>query len=778
MATPRSLADDLRARSGEALAALVLARPDLIHPVPADLTTLAQRAGSPASVASALRRLDQLVLHVALAAALAGDPVASSQLVRVVAEAMPGDLPARERRARVRAAVDLLHAQALLWGSPRALHLVGAARDLLVPADRGPLVAALDPVVAGYVADPASLPAVLAAAPDAATAALDRLLQGPVVGTVSQARRTPEPGRSGVDWLLAHHLIVPFGPDRAVVPGEVVSLLQARPVHAPPSLRPPAPARAASGRDPDAAAVGAVLDVLHAVAELGEQWGQSPPARLRTGGIAARDLARTARALRVSEWQAGLLVELAHAAGLLAADSTEVLTVLPTRAFDTWRDLAPAARHAALLQAWLGMPRGAPGPEDRPLAPERADPGLPGLRRAVLAVLSATAGAWADEEVLAGLCWQAPRRSDADRAGRVPAILAEMRALGLLVAGEPTSAAAGLLAGDPEPALTGALPEQVDQLIVQGDLTAVVPGLPTAELAALLRTAADPESTGAASVYRFSEASIRRALDGGMAPAQLRSELARHGALPQPLAYLIEDVARRHAALRIGAAPTYLRCDDPVVLAGILADPAVAGLGLVRLADTVLASDQPPEQVMDLLRRRGLWPLPEHGWTGGSTPGRRARGRPLEEARARVGEVSPALAGAAVRAMRAGEERHTQDDAGGHPQGSRVPAPDARGHPVPVSSPPDVIAALRRAIDRGDAIWMGYADPAGVAEDRRVEPVRLVGGYLTALDLATQTIATFSLARITGVQGEAGPEMAPRGQSAIPPSTSSASTMR
>ena len=128
-----------------------------------------------------------------------------------------------------------------------------------------------------------------------------------------------------------------------------------------------------------------------------------------------------------------------------------------------------------------------------------------------------------------------------------------------------------------------------------------------------MRTVADAESTGAASVYRFSTDSIRRALDSGRTAGELLGELGRRGTVPQALAYLIEDVARRHAVLRIGSAATFLRCDDPVVLAGILADPGAAALGLFALSDTVLASEQPPEHVLERLRQLGHSLLPEPG---------------------------------------------------------------------------------------------------------------------------------------------------------------------
>ena len=758
----RSLADDLRARSDEQLSDLLSARPDLLHPVPADVAALAQQAGSPGSVAACLRGYDQFALHVVLATALGPDPVRPATLTREVAAHIPGAGAA----ARVRGVITMMRTHALLWGD-RTLHLVGPARDLMVPADRGPRLAALDPVVAGYTRDPDSLHAVLGAAPSGVPAALERLLAGPVIGTVTDARRVPDPDRSPVDWMLAHHILVPLGADRAVLPAEVVAILRNVDVGDPArsilSLAEPAPGRPAP--DPtrvDPGAVGAVLDVLHRTADLGRGWAVTPPSRLRTGGIGARDLTRTARFMGASEEAAALVIEVASAAGLVAADSRDQVSILPTTTFDTWTSLPPSEQAAQLLTTWLAMPRAVAGPGQRPLAPELAATALPDLRRDVLRVLASAPGSWTDDEVVAAVDWWAPRRHDATRADRVRTILRQCRELGLVVDGTPTSAGRALL--DPArpiaAALAESLPEQVDTLILQGDLTAIVPGLPTPALAELMRTMAEAESTGAASTFRFSADSVRRALDSGWTAGELRAELSRRGSVPQPLAYLIEDVARRHAVLRIGSAATFMRCDDPVVLAGILADPGATALGLFALSDTVLASDQPPEHVLDRLRQLGHALLPEPGRGPGVEGPRRARGR-IQADEVGITVVTPALAAAAVRAIRANDrdEGHTAGPTGRRAAGAvdrSVGAAASGGettqHPIPTMAPTEIAALLRAAIAAEASVWIGYADPAGVAGDRRVEPLRLAGGYLTALDARSQSITTFALARITGAQ--------------------------
>ena len=69
-----SLADELRTRSDEELDLLFQLRPDLITPVPSDMTALAARATSAPSLMRALERLNQWQLNVLTACAIFDDP--------------------------------------------------------------------------------------------------------------------------------------------------------------------------------------------------------------------------------------------------------------------------------------------------------------------------------------------------------------------------------------------------------------------------------------------------------------------------------------------------------------------------------------------------------------------------------------------------------------------------------------------------------------------------------------------------------------------------------
>ncbi len=740
MAARRSLADDLRQRSDEALAAILTSRPDLLQPpLPADVAGLAHRAGSPSSVQACLRGYDQLTLHVALAAAMGPDTFGVADLVDAVAERLPSPDGSRT----VHAAAARLQADALVWGEDRSLHLVGAARDALVPADRGPRLAALDPVIAGFVSDPGRLSALMDVAPPGARAMVDRLLPGPVLGTVSDARRSPDPHRGPVDWLLVHHLLRPVGNDHVVLPAEVVAILRGHPTDdlQPVRLVPPEPATAPGDLErADRGAVGAVLDHLHRTELVCRAWATDPPTRLRTGGVSQRDLVAASRALGCPPEVARLVIEVAGAAGLLAGDVDDKAVFRPTRAFDDWVTQPAADRHAHLLVAWRDMPRGGAG--NRPLEPAAAgDQSAVVLRADVLSVLSRTFAPPTPDDVLAALDWWAPRRRLPERPVWTTDTLAQAATLGIVVAGLLTSAGRALAADDGaavRDALAAHLPPVVDQLIMQADLTAVVPGLPTTALADLLRSAADQESAGAAAVHRFSTASVHRALAAGLSGEDLLAELSARGPVPQALEYLIRDAARHHAPLHVGAAGSFVRCTDPAALASLQAEaPALA---LVRLSDTVMASPHPPEVVLDQLRSLGHRPVADLGVAGATEPARRTAGPAVE---GRVPRVTPALADAVVRAMRAAERRGRP---GGPDRRDTVPT-----HPVPAQEPADVVTALQTAIASRSAVLVGYVDPMGSAVARRIEPLTLSAGYLTAMDLGTEQVHSFAVARITGV---------------------------
>ncbi len=79
----RSLADDLRARTDDDLAALLIARPDLARPAASDLTALAARSTTRSSTARAIDGLDLTTLQVLEAAAEAGATSAFYTVLRL-----------------------------------------------------------------------------------------------------------------------------------------------------------------------------------------------------------------------------------------------------------------------------------------------------------------------------------------------------------------------------------------------------------------------------------------------------------------------------------------------------------------------------------------------------------------------------------------------------------------------------------------------------------------------------------------------------------------------
>lgn len=808
---PRSLADDLRSRSDDDLRALLRLRPDLVTPVPGDITALAARATTRPSVARAIDRLDQFALHTVEALAIATEPV-SLNTVRALL-----DVPA----ADVERAVGSLRERALVWGTDHALHLVRAVHDVLgpFPAGLGPplgtTLAQLDPqrsaqiatdhgmsataevaAVSAHILD--NLDRILGELDDEAAGALGALADGPPTGRVENARRTVTmaTARSPIDRLLALGLLVPTEESTVVLPREIGLHLRGGVLR--PNIGPTAPIPSTTSTDPatvDRTAAAGAHAAVQRVQTLLDVWGEDPPPVLRTGGLGIRDLRALPSLMDTDEAGCALIAEVALAAGLLVstdeaeprggaaqgiADSGRASgrgpRWLPTAAYDTWLAETPARRWVTLAQAWLDGSRaaGLVGTRDErerlipPLGHHLERPLAPEVRRLTLDVLAGVpSGEVAEPDgVLEAVRWRRPRRGEAagliggDRRTRGRSLrddlvrwtLREAEALGVTGHGALASYMPALLDGRPGVAVDAVadlMPEPVDHLVVQADLTAVAPGPLRADLARSLVTMTETESRGGASVHRFTAASVRRALESGWTAAQMHEFIGSvsRTPVPQPLIYLVDDVARMYGRLRVGAAASFVRSDDPSVLAEILAHRSAVSLGARRIAPSVLASDLNPEVLLDRLARMGFEPVAEAAdgtvAIAHSEP-LRAASRP---APGPVHTTRPAadesVVTAAVRAIRAGDR-----SAASRPEAA---APAQLGR----SASPTIMAELRRALANGSTLWIGYVDNHGATSERMIDPVRLEGGWLAAFDHRSGEVRSFAVHRISGIHAPA-----------------------
>jgi hypothetical protein len=851
---PRSLAEALRARDDASLAVLLRSRPDLITPVPTDLTQLATRAGTRASVVRALERLDRFALQTAEALAVAADPATYDELLGL----MTGDEGDPTVAGALPHALAALRDQALVWGADDRLRLVRTARELLVPSPQHPSPTGLGPTVreatagmspgrvqeivtaaglpsthdavsavtalSALFSDRGRMAALLDGAPREAREVLARLVWGPPYGQV-----TADPA-AHLRWLLDRGLLLPTAPGTVVLPREVALHLRAGRAHRATEPLPPPVEPAATHRPQvvDATAAGQAYTALATVEELLKDWDEGGPAVLRAGGLSVRDLKRTAVALDVPEPVAAFWVELAYTAGLIASDGEADERYAATPACDEWLELPAAQRWARLAETWLTATRtaglvGGRDAKDRTLSALGAGldrSAAPGVRHRVLTLLGALpeGAAPSAESVLDRLRWERPLRGpqkDDDLRSRLARwTLSEAELLGVTGRGalsahgrallgarlpgapqaEPTGASG--LSGPPGAAgpsgatgATGAtgpgdklpvhhrptpppeplspaeqstasataarilaplLPEPLDHVLLQADLTAVAPGPLRRPLADMLGVLADVESKGGATVYRFTPASVRRALDAGRTASDLHAFLAEHSRtpVPQPLAYLIDDVARKHGHLRVGAASAYVRCDDDALLNEILADKRAAALRLRRLAPTVLATPSEPAALLEGLRAMGFAPAAESAEGDVLITRADAHRTPPRTAPEPVPDGPPTpdatLLAAAIRAIRAGDLASTTP---------RKPNPTSppSGDDLPRTASAETLATMQAAVLTGEALWIGYVNAEGAASQRVIAPVRVEGGFVTAYDHTADEVRTFPLHRITGV---------------------------
>lgn len=443
--------------------------------------------------------------------------------------------------------------------------------------------------------------------------------------------RDPHP----TDWLEGRGLVVRTDYETGEIPREVgLALRGGRPfvdlrTEAPPLVPVPAGPPGTVG----ATASSAAQQLLDAVGTIVFDLAATPIAANKSGGVGVRALKAVAKSVDRTERETAQILELMTAADILGVEFGRTqTTVTTTDLADQWLAAPPAQRWLALVHAWLttsSMVAAAGGRDakDKPIAPVRGQvPGVTGIRQTRAQLLGALAPLPEDtaatpEGLYDHLRFLGPGQwgnTNPDLTGGgtlLDAVLSEAVLVGAVGAGGLSAPARALLDDDlplAEKEAERFLPQTVDELLVQADLTVVAPGPIAPEVAAVLADMATVESRGGATTWRLSEASVRSALDAGHDSADLIALLDDRsvGGIPQPVRYLIDDVARRHGTLRVRAAGAVIRCEDEALLA------TVAGHRRLRskvelVAPTVAVCTDEGETVLAALRDAGFLPMLE-----------------------------------------------------------------------------------------------------------------------------------------------------------------------
>ncbi|WP_327011962.1 helicase-associated domain-containing protein [Dactylosporangium sp. NBC_01737] len=504
--------------------------------------------------------------------------------------------------------------------------------DAPVGRDRASLV---DGVCAA-LADAATVRAKFAAAPEATKDLLLSLADDdPFYFDPRQmgALRTNRP--TALRWAVDHGLIMwnPAGM-AAVLPSEVgVVLRQGLHLEAgfradfdpAPPLQVPVEVSVEMVERDGAAAIRAAL--AHVTALL-EACGRAPVPMLKDGGVGIRELRRLSKAIGGDDLDMRLWLTLAGVSGLIGVTDNRIA---PSAYYDDWLKLDPPAQYGELLTAWLMMDAAPLDTSSPALLRTQRDEAVSVLRRSLVSLLNGLPDGFALpslEGINALQMYMRPLLTGADAEEAYPTtsmLWRELELMGLGALHAPTGLCRALAAeagldGTPRrsallTALERLIPAAQRTVLLQSDLTAVATGAPAAPLAAFLDLAADRESRGGGHTWRFSEASVRRAFDTGSSADELLAalrEAATGGRVPQPLQYLVTDLARRHGALRVRTVGCVLRSEDPTLLAELRRVKSLAKLGLTELAPTVYASALPAGETLAALRSAGYAPAGEH----------------------------------------------------------------------------------------------------------------------------------------------------------------------
>jgi hypothetical protein len=725
----RSFSDYLRSVDDAALLNLFTARPDLVTPVPPDIASLAVRACSAPSLARAIDSLNQWQFQVLEAAASLNEPFLEKSVVSLT-----------DKEAK--AALEHLVTVGLVYPSEDGMRLPTQLRDVIgtEPAGLGP--ASMAKLKLSELED----------APADAKKVLERLVWGPPRGSVGDIKN-PGPG---VTWLLEKKFLVPLDQRTVILPREVAIALRGGKIHKERFIKQPVLSGAKRDeRQVNLAAIANVSTVLRWVEELLNFWADEPADALRAGGLGVRDLKIISTHLGVDESCTAFVAELAYLASLISFDADD--RILPSSKFDIWLMQTPADRWQMLASQWLitsrvsGLVGRVEAKNVAALGPELDRVNAARVRGLTLELLRENHGIapeWNSfKEVLS---WRAPLRRNSSLQDELAEwTLREAEWLGITGQGALSNFGAQFLDGDDLSSINEDLPKTVDHILIQSDNTAIAPGPLEHEISQALAMMAEIESRGGATVYRFTESTIRRALDHGKTGDEIKTFLIKTSKtpMPQPLEYLIADVAKKHGKLRVGNTSSFIRCEDTALISQIMNDKKLEILALRRIAPEVVICDMDATDAMRVLRECGYLPAGESAngmiLTGLKTNRALTKPRPPRV----IGEVEipdTERLKTAIRALRTGEKstyRQTR---------LRQVASEALGQ-LPRTTANETMEILNQFIIDEKTLSIGYADNNGGVTHRIIDPIRISAGALIARDHATGEVQSFRIPRITGV---------------------------
>ena len=725
----RSFSDYLRSVDDAALLDLFTARPDLVTPVPPDIASLAVRACSAPSLARAIDSLNQWQFQVLEAAASLNEPFLEKSVVALTDKEAKG-------------ALEHLVTIGLVYPSEDGMRLPTQLRDVIgtEPAGLGP--ASMAKLKLSELDD----------APADAKKVLERLIWGPPRGSVGDIKN-PGPG---VNWLLEKKFLVPLDQRTVVLPREVAIALRGGKIHKERFIKQPSLSGAKRDeRQVNLAAIANVSTVLRWVEELLNFWADEPADALRAGGLGVRDLKIISTHLGVDESCTAFVAELAYLASLISIDADD--RILPSNKFDIWLMQTPADRWQMLASQWLitsrvsGLVGRVEAKNVAALGPELDRVNAARVRALTLELLRENQGIapeWNSfKEVLS---WRAPvRRNSSLQDELAEWTLREAEWLGITGQGALSKFGAQFLNGDDLSSINEDLPKTVDHILIQSDNTAIAPGPLEHEISQALAMMAEIESRGGATVYRFTESTIRRALDHGKTGHEIKTFLTKTSKtpMPQPLEYLIADVAKKHGKLRVGNTSSFIRCEDTALISQIMNDKKLEILALRRIAPEVVICDMDATDAMRVLRECGYLPAGESAngmiLTGPKSNRALTKPRPPRV----IGEVEipdTESLKTAIRALRTGEKstyRQTR---------LRQVASEALGQ-LPRTTANETMEILNQFIVDEKTLSIGYADNNGGVTHRIIDPIRISAGALIARDHATGEVQSFRIPRITGV---------------------------